>query len=473
MRPRKNGGWLTPFEPREVNNNYTEGNSWQYTFFVPQDVYGLIEMEGGKGKFEKKLDELFTTSNKTTGREQPDITGLIGQYAHGNEPSHHMAYLYDYVNKPEKTQERIHQIVKDFYKPTPDGLIGNEDCGQMSAWYVLSSLGIYEVCPGSGEYLFGTPSFKEAKINLENGNTFSVIADDISESSYLVQPFTFKDKDYSKGYITYTDIISGGALRFSKMLDLAPSLPLNSAVSAYPIVVAPVIKAESRVFNDSMKIEVASIYHNANIVYTTNDSLPTVKSSIYAGPFMIKKSANVKAMVINDKGDQSTITKGTFNKLPHPKWKINILSKYNPQYTAGGDLGLIDGVYGDLDWRKGEWQGYQAQDFEAIIDLGSKLKISSISANFLQDTRSWILMPTKVEYYISDNNVDFNLVATITNEIKESDLDNKIHDFSHSFASKTATRYVKIRGYNYGKLPSWHQGAGGDAFIFVDEINIK
>lgn len=147
MRPRKNGNWLSPFEPREVNNHYTEGNSWQYSFFVPQDVSGLIKLMVAK-RIEQKLDDLFSAKSETEGRVQVDITGLIGQYAHGNEPSHHMAYLYNYVAKPQKTQEKIHQILTEFYKNNPDGLIGNEDCGQMGAWYVLSSMGFYQVCPG-------------------------------------------------------------------------------------------------------------------------------------------------------------------------------------------------------------------------------------------------------------------------------------------------------------------------------------
>jgi predicted alpha-1,2-mannosidase len=134
MRAKMNGRWFTPFDPREVNFNFTEANSWQYSFFVPQDIDGLIKIMGGKDAFEKKLDSLFNTTSETTGREQSDITGLIGQYAHGNEPSHHMAYLYDYIGKPWKTQQQVRQIMDEFYTNNPDGLCGNEDCGQMSAW---------------------------------------------------------------------------------------------------------------------------------------------------------------------------------------------------------------------------------------------------------------------------------------------------------------------------------------------------
>jgi predicted alpha-1,2-mannosidase len=147
IQPRRNGGWYAPFNPKEVNNHFTEANAWQYTFYVPHELEALIDAMGGPAKFEQKLDELFTTSSETTGREQADITGLIGQYAHGNEPSHHMAYLYNYIGKPEKTEFRINQILNTMYINSPDGLAGNEDCGQMSAWYVFSSMGFYPFVP--------------------------------------------------------------------------------------------------------------------------------------------------------------------------------------------------------------------------------------------------------------------------------------------------------------------------------------
>jgi predicted alpha-1,2-mannosidase len=150
MRARLNGRWFSPFDPREVNNNYTEANSWQYSFFVPQDVPGLIEAIGGKKAFEDRLDALFSAPEGNTGRKQADITGCIGQYAHGNEPSHHIAYLYAFTGHPEKQQATVDRIMETLYGSGPDGCCGNDDCGQMSAWYVLSALGRYPLCPGSG-----------------------------------------------------------------------------------------------------------------------------------------------------------------------------------------------------------------------------------------------------------------------------------------------------------------------------------
>ncbi len=170
MRARLNGRWFTPFDPREVNNNYTEANAWQYSFFVPHDVDGLMEALGGPEALERRLDALFDAPEGNTGRTQADITGCIGQYAHGNEPSHHVAWLYDAVGRPDKREDRVQQILETLYTSAPDGLCGNDDCGQMSAWYVLSALGRYPVCPGQTHrsHLEGAPLVTNPAFEMEN-----------------------------------------------------------------------------------------------------------------------------------------------------------------------------------------------------------------------------------------------------------------------------------------------------------------
>ena len=161
-----------------------------------------------------------------------------------------------------------------------------------------------------------------------------------------------------------------------------------------------------------------------------------------------------------------------FYKKPN-NYTITIKSKYNPQYTAGGDEGIIDGINGTENWRKGEWQGYQGQDFEAVVDLQSEKNVSNFSATFLQDSGSWILMPTKVDYYSSLDNVNFTLIGTIENNLDPKYDKNKIQNFEYKLSKEIKAKYIKIKAYNFGKLPDWHQGAGGDAFIFIDEISIK
>ncbi len=211
MRPR-NDAFLTPFDPFEVNRHFTEGNSWQYSFYAPQDLTGHMKLLGGKEKLAAFLDSLFTASTKLTGHKQPDITGLIGQYVHGNEPSHQIAYEYNYAGQPWKTQSMVRRIMNEMYRDQPDGLSGNEDCGQMSAWYIFSALGFYPVCPGSEQYAIGSPVVENATIHLENGKLFSVTAKNNTKENVYIQSAKLNGKDYSKSYITFEDIIKGGTL---------------------------------------------------------------------------------------------------------------------------------------------------------------------------------------------------------------------------------------------------------------------
>ena len=450
MRPKKNGGWDKPFDPREINNNFTEGNSWQYSFFVPQDIPGMIEAYGGNEKFEAKLDEMFNSESKTTGREQVDVTGLIGQYAHGNEPSHHMAYLYNYIGKPEKTTEKVHYILNNFYKNSPDGLIGNEDCGQMSAWYVLSSIGIYQVTPGTAIVDLVKPIYSDVNINIRN-NKHSKLVDLTNEGS--LAEFNAIGTKYFEAYNTYKK-------------------------GYFKLHTLPVIESESKTFKKKLEVKIKTANTYDEIFYSLNRK-GTFKK--YKKPIIIKKSENVYAFTKVKHSNMcspytwfvhSDTISATFFKKPN-NYTIDIKSTYNPQYHAGGNDGLLDGIFGTTNWRKGDWQGYQSQDFEAIVDLQEIKTIHSISANFLQDSRSWILMPTQVEFYISSDNVNFIPVGTLENSIDAKETENVVKDFNFNLKSPTKAKYVKIIAKNFGKLPDWHQGFGGDAFIFIDEITIK
>jgi len=447
MRPKKNGGWDKPFDPREVNNNFTEGNSWQYSFFVPQDIEGLIQAHGGKDKFEAKLDALFNAESKTTGREQVDVTGLIGQYAHGNEPSHHMAYLYNYVGKPEKTKEKVHYILNNFYKNTPDGLIGNEDCGQMSAWYVLSAMGIYQVTPGQEFFNTVQANFENIKINIDK------------------KLINFPRTSEKEAYFIDSDLND-----WIKALQ-------HYIIENYPkIIPVPLIQAESKAFKDKLKIEIINLdKEKYDIIYNIEN--PNNKNLLglrrYTEPFYITESCKINAFNTPRKSNNySNTISATFFKKPN-NYSVNIKSKYNPQYHAGGPEGLLDGILGTENWRKGDWQGYQSQDFEAVVDLQEVKDITEISARFLQDQRSWILMPTKVEYYISEDNVNFTYFGSVNNTLDPKIEENIILNFTANENNNKKARYVKVIAKNFGKLPEWHQGFGGDAFIFIDEITIK
>ncbi|MFN8277471.1 MAG: GH92 family glycosyl hydrolase [Chitinophagales bacterium] len=214
MRPRS-PGFLTPFDPFKVDHNYTEGNAWQYSFYVPQDMQGHMQLLGGKEKLAAFLDSLFSASTHLTGHRQPDISGMIGQYVHGNEPSHQIAYEYNYAGQPWKTQAMVRRIMKEMYRAQPDGLCGNEDCGQMSAWYVFSALGFYPVCPGSGHYAIGSPLFELAVVHLENGKTITIATNANSAQAVYIQSATWNGQPYSKSFLTYEELAKGGRLELN------------------------------------------------------------------------------------------------------------------------------------------------------------------------------------------------------------------------------------------------------------------
>ncbi len=481
MRPKKNGGFVSPFAPQEVTFNFTEGNSWVYSFFVPQDVSKLIELQGGQAKFVKKLDELFSTDVKLSGREQPDITGLIGQYAHGNEPSHHIAYLYDYAGEPWKTQKIVRKILDEFYKNAPDGLIGNEDCGQMSAWYILSALGFYEVNPGQPIYAFGTPIFREAKINLENGKTFIIRArssDDGKNAGRLpalptyIKSVKLNGKDHRKAFFTHSDLTNGGTLEFemsdAPVKDWFTEFPVSKIESDF--IPVPTIDA-ARIFKGETTVKLSTPETSAKIFYTTDGNAPDEKSKLYEKPFTLKDSATIKAISINQNGAKSFAVESLSNKMPHD-WTVKILSKYNRQYTGGGDVGLIDGIRGTTNFASGEWQGYQDQDFVAVIDLQKETTIKKLGGGFLQDARPWIWMPTKIEFETSSDGEKFAKVADIKTDVAPEDMTPQIKNYAAEIAP-TKARYVRVHAYNLGKIPAWHPGAGYEAFIFVDEIFVE
>ncbi|HYW71971.1 MAG TPA: GH92 family glycosyl hydrolase, partial [Pyrinomonadaceae bacterium] len=459
MRPRINGGWLSPFDPREVSFNFTEANAWQYTFFVPQDVSGLIELMGGKEKFARQLDELFTTESKTTGREQADITGLIGQYAHGNEPSHHMAYLYDYINQPWKTQQRVRQIMDNFYTPQPDGLIGNEDCGQMSAWYVLSAAGFYPVTPGSPIYAIGTPLFPETRLRFENGKQFVIKANGVSAANIYIQSARLNGKPYHKSFFSQADLMAGGELVFqmgpspNRQWGSGPGDEPVSKISEYPIVPTPVIKAAARTFKDRMEVSFESARTNQNIHYTLDGAEPDRNSPLFTHSVVIDRTTTVKARAVGA-AESSPVTTAIFDKVPHD-WTVKLFAKYNRQYTAGGDAGLIDGVRGTKNFGDGAWQGYQGQDLIAVVDLGATQNIAKLGAGFLQDVGSWIWMPRAVDFELSTDGANFVKVISIPSDVPDHDYDVTVKELTGTISPRAA-RYVKIIVHKYGKIPSWH-----------------
>lgn len=435
-------------------------------FFVPHNIARLMELMGGQAKLAAKLDELFTTDVKLTGRQQPDITGMIGQYAHGNEPSHHIAYLYNDAGQPWKTQQLVRRIMDEFYKPAPDGLIGNEDCGQMSAWYVLSASGFYPVLPGVAYYDLGTPLFKEVRYHLENGKAFTIKAPNVSQKNFYVRSARLNGKPLPRPIFSHREIVNGGVLELEMSDTPDKTAPPTRPEDPDTFLAVPLIEGGGRIFNGQTTITLSSTTKGAKIVYAVNGI-----ESLYTRPFIIDRTSTVTARAILEKGGESMIAEAKFYKKPND-WTIKIANQYNRQYTGGGDEGLIDGIRGTLNWASGEWQGYQPYDLVAVIDLQRETQIQRVGGGFLQDARPWIWMPTRIEFEVSQDNINFTKVADIKTDIDPTDMKPTIRDYKKDIPPVKA-RYVRVRAYNLGKIPSWHPGAGDDAFIFVDEIFVE
>lgn len=476
MRPRINGGWLTPFDPTTVDWHFTEANAWQYSFYVPQDVTGFYQLHGGKENLQKKMDELFETSSEITGRDMKDITGLIGQYVQGNEPSHHMAYLYNYVNQPWKTQQRVRQIMDELYTHKPDGLSGNEDCGQMSAWMVMSAMGFYPVTPGMPEYIIGTPWFPEMDIMLENGNTFKVTANKVSAKNKYIQSAKLNGAEYPYSYIRHEDIMKGGHLYFE--MGSKPNKNWGSKDEHIPVssiqdellLPVPFIESAEKLIRDKMEVKIGTVVSGCDVYYTLDGSKPSRLSSKYEGSIVLDKSTVLTAVAFNETLGYSFPVMAEFVKIDINR-KVSLTYPYSPNYHGGGPEALIDGVRGPENWRLGGWQGYQGTDFEAVIDLGKVMPISFLSAGFVQEIRSWIWMPKDVTFLVSNDGNDFKQVAYIKNTIADDDYTVYLKDLSAKV--KTSARYVKVKATNYGTIPQWHLGAGGQAYIFIDEVIIE
>ncbi len=299
FRPKRmDGNWETPFNPVEVGRAYTEATAWQYRFFAPHDVNGMIQLFGGMEPFTAALDSIFTTSSQIDG-DLVDITGLIGQYVHGNEPSHHIAYLYNYVGQPWKTQEMTRRLLDEMYQPTPEGIIGNEDCGQMSAWYILSSLGLYSVCPGSNEFALTTPLFEKAVVKLANGKTLAIQANNPRKNRY-VESVMLNGTAIETNFITYAQLMGGGELSF--VLTDKPNKQRGTQAAAFPYsytqmqtVSIPYVDRDLNLFLDKTTIALATTTQGAEIRYTLDGTEPTENSALFEKPFEVAKTTQIKA----------------------------------------------------------------------------------------------------------------------------------------------------------------------------------
>jgi len=477
MKARLNGGWVEPFDPAEVNYHYTEANSWQYSFYVPHDVSGLAAMHGGMNKLEAKLDSLFEQSQLLKGFEQPDVSGLIGQYAHGNEPSQHMASLYNFTGSPWKAQKRLREIMDKMYGDKPDGLCGNEDCGQMSAWYVLNAIGFYPVTPGQDIYIIGTPLFDSAEIDMGKRNKFTITANRESPGDIYIQSASLNGKKYDRSFISHRNITNGSTFEFELGPEPSPvwgkgkgNLPV-SAIDREVICPAPYIDTTGRRFIKSLTLSYSCADKDAGIRYTTDGSEPDENAAQYTDPFTITESATIKAIAFKEGILPSSTVESRFILLDGAV-SVTLGSESNSMYTGGGPLGLIDLIRGGDRFRTGAWLGFRGVDFEAVIDYGDVRGFRSVSAGFLHDQGAWIFLPREVEFAISSDGDSFDIIGHLNNPIDDKEEKAQLWEAAITDMNKKG-RYLRVRGKTIGLCPPWHIGSGSKGWIFIDEITVE
>jgi len=474
FRPRRNGGFVEPFDPYEVNFHFTEANAWQYSLFVPHDMERFTKLLGNAPGLTERLDALFTASDRTTGRDQADITGLIGQYAHGNEPSHSFAYLYTQSDRPFSTEVFVSRIMRELYRDAPDGLSGNEDCGQMSAWYVLSALGIYPVTPGLPEYTMGIPLFEEATIALNNGKTLQVTGQTESGDRSHVVTTTWNGDEHDRfRVIDHGALLEGGHLDF----ELGPrpgSAPRLDLLEEQPDDVAwvpvPIISAPARSFIDDLVVSISCSDPEALLEYRVDAS----EWKKYTGPITLVGSSTIEARAhrqwMHGRTIHSKPVQARFTKVDGA-YSLKLQSTYAPEYAADGDGTLLDGLRGGPDFRTGEWQGFRGQDIVVSIDLGSNKRVKRLGIGVLQDVRSWIWYPAEVEFNTSTNGRQWS--STIVRNTVPLDAEGARTQELWTAPLDKRARYIEVTVRSIGDCPDWHPGAGHGSWLFADEILIE
>lgn len=483
FQPKRAAAWLENFDPREVNFNYTEANGWQYNFFVPHDINGHMDLMGGAPHYLQMLESMFSASSETTGRNQADITGLIGQYAHGNEPSHHMAYLFPFVGAQHRTAELVSEIRDELYSNAPDGLSGNEDCGQMSAWYVWSALGMYPVCPGGTSLIVGTPLFKRAVVspNADGPRAAAPLTISASGSGPYVQHLMHEVNDEvttCTPSLTKENLLRGGELHFSRS-----SSPTDFGHSAteWPVqrwndaefIPVPVIQAP-RTFRTSCEVtlESAAISESFQIEYRviSNSEKTSPHWINYTAPFSIDSDVRIEARCVDRTGRTSATVSHPIVAVSH-NYLLTLETNFNAQYAAGGSQALIDGIVGGNQFQTGDWQGFWGEDVSGTIDLQSVYEIESIGIGALRDIRPWIFLPRSIQLETSVNGEDWTPFGTATHLLSDADEAPMRHTFK--IERDARARFIRFVVTHFGSLPEGHLGAGNPSWTFLDEIQIQ
>ncbi len=443
MRPKSGDyQWLEPFDPMKVSNHVTEGNAYHYSLFVPHDIEGLIKLMGGDNNFEQWLDVCFTTETDTIKMDLADVTGRIGQYAHGNEPSHHVAYLYNYVGAAWKTQQRVRQIMDTLYSDKPDGISGNEDAGQISAWYVLSAMGFYSVTPGMDYYVIGSPLFDEVTLHLENGNQFTIKTENNGPGKAYIQSASLNGKPYSKSILMHQAIMKGGEIKFvmgaTPNKDWAVNKKDRPYSEGYKSASMPRILFDDISFLNTMEIRIAVDEENVEIRYTLDGTFPEETSPVYKSPIKLNKSTQVRARAFKKGLNPSYASSMDFVKL-------NLLLAMNPK-----------GLQAGLKYEYKEGYAIEFSDTEEypVLKTGVipqfTIKEAGDKEIFSYTYEGYIKVPISGVYTFYSESNDGSLLYLDGKLVVDNDLHHKIQEGSRKVALKAGWHSIKLGYFQMG-----------------------
>ncbi len=476
FHPRANGMWLEPFNLNAVTFHFTEATPWQYAFAAPQAMSAFTARLGGPEALDRQLDGLFAASSAIEGWEEEDVTGLVGQYAHGNEPSHHIAYLYPYAGKPWKTQKRVRELMATMYANRPDGLAGNEDCGQMSAWYVFSALGFYPVAPGRPEYVIGSPLFAKATLHLPGGRTFTIRARGNGEGRPYVQALHLQGRPRTRAVLAHAEILQGGELTFTMGSESSRwgSAGMAEAAPEVPVVPAPTA-AGAALFQGRTRIAFAASPGDA-IHLTVDGSEPTEASRQVAGPLDLEGDATLRFRARRG-AVWSPEVQTRVQRLPDFP-ALTLESTIHPAFRARGPLSLIDGQLGTTDFRAGNWLGFFGEDLRATLDLGEVKALHEARIGFLQDPYTWTYFPVEVRFEVSEDGQLWRAAGAAVTPPELKQYGPHLHDgktLTHTYvvSLEGQARYLRVVAASPRTIPKGAWREGSPCFICTDELSVQ
>jgi predicted alpha-1,2-mannosidase len=492
LLPRTSQGDLLQLDTSKWNSmkgHYISGNIWAYSAYTPHDMKGIIQLHGGREAYTEWLNQVFTNESPVEGHQHVDISGFIGKYGHGDEPGHHMPYLFNYIGQPWRTQEYVREVMTTMYQDNPEeGFINNEDLGQMSAWYLLSSLGMYQVAPGDGVFQLGAPLHPRADMHLENGKTFTILGTNVSEVNKYVQSVSLNGSAYAKNYLPYEAIMAGGTLEFvmgprpNKEWGSSPEATSlgdfdDTAAPLIPVVgtPAPYDVQEQALFSGQKEVELTSASPDATIYYTLDGRDPDRSAMRYDGPFTISDDVVLKAIAYEEGMNPSAIYEkhyfeSVFALLPEGYPKYSVQQDEFPYGEDGGHL-IFDQAIGSDNYSDNKWTGIK-EDLNISIDLGVSQLVRSATVGYLVETNSWIFPPRAIVIRGGSSEDDLREIGRI-------DLAGQTKHEQKVYRREVPVQpgnyqYITVDLINYGAAPAWHgSGQEGELWVFVDEVYLN